>query len=192
MEKFLSGSFHIGASAKNSQTYQLAAIVKNGLNAKFDIVTGFAGTPEIELAMERGELAGHCSASATDLLKKGMLERVNVIGRFGSSTPAELQGVPRFSAGISDPVEKSAAELVESARDINYPLMVPPGTPADTVAALRKAYAEMTADPAFVAEAKAIGEFEFAPTSGDEMSKIVADHLAAEAAVLEAARALVN
>ena len=45
MEKFLSGNFHIGASSKNSQTYQLAAIVKNGLNAKFDIVTGFSGWP---------------------------------------------------------------------------------------------------------------------------------------------------
>jgi tripartite-type tricarboxylate transporter receptor subunit TctC len=192
LEKFLSESFHIGASGKASTTYQQAAMVRNGLGAKFDIVTGFDGVAEIELAMERGELAGHCSASATDLLKKGMIERVNVIGRFGSSAPAELADVPRFSAGISDPVQKSAAELVESARDINYPLMAPPGTPAEIVEALRKGYAEMTADPAFVAEVQAIGEFEFAPMTGADMAKIVADHLAAEAAVLEAARALVN
>jgi hypothetical protein len=192
LEKFRSESFHMGASGKSSTTYQQAAVARNSLRAKFDIVTGFDGVPEIELAMERGELAGHCSASATDLLKKGMLERFNVIGRLGSNVPAELSDVPRFSAAISDPVEKRAAELVESVRDINYPLMVPPGTPAETVEALRKGYSEMTADPAFVADVQSMGEFEFAPTTGETMSKIVADHLASEAAVLEAARALIN
>jgi tripartite-type tricarboxylate transporter receptor subunit TctC len=192
LEKFLSESFHIGASGKSSTTYQQAALVRNGLGAKFDIVTGFDGVAEIELAMERGELAGHCSATVTDLVKKGMGERLNVIGSFGSHRAAEFPDVPRFSAAISDPVAKSAAELVEAARDVNYPLMVPPSTPADIVEALRKGYAEMTADPAFVAEVKAIGEFAFAPTTGEEMSKIVADHLQAEAAVLDAARAMVH
>jgi hypothetical protein len=165
-------------------------MVRNGLGAKFDIVTGFSGVPEIELAMERGELAGHCSASATDLFKKGMIDQVNVIGRFGSAVSPQLADVPRFSAAITDPVRRSAAELVESARDINYPLMVPPGTPADVVDALRKGYAAMIADPAFVAEVRSIGEFAFAPTIGEDMTKIVSDHLKAEAAVLEAARAL--
>jgi len=192
MEKFLGSSFHIGASGKNSATYLQAAMVLRGLGAKFDIVTGFDGVAEIELAMERGELAGHCSASATDLLKKGMMDRVNVIGRLGSSAPAELSQVPRFSAAISDPVVRSGAELIESARDINYPLMVPPGTPDDTIAALRNAYSAMAMDAAFVAEVQSIGEFVFAPTSGAEMSKIVEGHLEADAAVLEAARALVK
>jgi tripartite-type tricarboxylate transporter receptor subunit TctC len=192
LEKFLTGSFNIGASGKSSTTYQQAALVRKGLGAKFDIVTGFDGVAEIELAMERGELAGHCVATATELVKKGMAERVNVIGSFGSHAAAEFPDVPRFSAAISDPIARSAAELVEAARDVNYPLMVPPGTPEATVEALRKAYAEMTADPAFVAEVRSIGEFAFAPTAGEEMAKLVAAHLKAEAAVLEAARALVN
>lgn len=192
MEEFLNTAFHIGASGKNSSTYQQAALVLHGLDAKFDIVTGFGGVAEIELAMERGELAGHCSATATDLLRKGMIERVNVIGRFGSGSPAELELVPQFSAMISDPTMRKGAEFIESARDINYPLMVAQGTPEEIVEVLRSAYSAMTADPAFVAEVQAIGEFDFAPASGQEMSEIVARHLEADAAVLEAAQALVR
>jgi hypothetical protein len=121
-----------------------------------------------------------------------MIDRVNVIGRLGSSAPAELSHVPQFSAAISDPVIRSGAQLIESVRDINYPLMVPPGTPDETVEALRTAYRTMTTDPAFITEVESIGEFAFAPTSGADMSKIVEGHLEADAAVLEAARALVK
>ena len=190
MEKFLNSDFHIGASSKNSQTYQLAAIVKNGLKAKFDIVTGFSGVAEIELAMARGEIAGHCSASITDLKRRNMLDGVNIIGRLGSNTPPEAADVPRFSAMIKDPVTRKAAEFVEAARDIGYPLMVPPKTPEETVDILRKAYSAMTADPDFVAAANALGEFSLSPTGGAEMTEIVKEQLNASDAVLAAAQAI--
>ncbi len=192
MEKFLSGEFHIGASAKNSQTYQLAALVKNGLNAHFNIVTGFAGVAEIELAMERGEIAGHCSASITDLARRSMLDGVNIIGRLGSSVPPEAANIQRFSALIEDPVVRQGAEFIEASRDIGYPLMVPPNTPKDTVKVLRDAYSAMTSDPEFVSAAKALGEFTLSPTTGERMNEIVQAQLGAGDAVLAAARRLVE
>lgn len=87
MEAFLSEDFLIGASGRASATYQQAAIVKNGLNAAFTIVTGFDGVTEIELAMERGEVAGHCTASLSDLGRKGMLGRVNIIANSARPQP---------------------------------------------------------------------------------------------------------
>jgi tripartite-type tricarboxylate transporter receptor subunit TctC len=192
MEKFLTGDFQLGASGKASQTYQFAALVLHGLDAKFGIVTGFEGAAEIELAMERGEIAGHCTATASDLVYKGLAERVNIIGKIGSGRVEELGDVPRFSDAISDPVKKAAAQLIESSRDVNYPLMVPPGTPTETVDVLRKAYADMTADPAFAADVEATHEFQFAPTDGAKMSETIAGHLNADANVIAAARELVK
>lgn len=192
MQKFLTSEFHIGASARNSATYQQAALALHGLGAKFDIVTGFDGVPEIELAIERGELAGHCSASANDLIKRGLADHFNIIGAFGTQASPEFPDVPRFSSLIADPTVKAAAEMIESIRDVNYPLMVPPGTPADTVETLRSAYSSATSDPEFIAAVAASGELKLEPTSGAEMSAIIAGHLGADPAVIEAARKLVE
>ena len=192
MEKFLSGSFHVGASAKNSPTYQQAAIAKHGLGAKFDIVVGFSGAAEIELAMERGELAGHCSVSVTELARRGVLKDFNIIGRFGSKSVPAAPDVPRFSAMIDDPVVRQAAEFIEAARDINYPLMVPPGASDDTVRILRDAYTAAASDPRFVAEAQAMGEFTLSATSGEEMTAIIKRQLQADDAIIAAARKLVE
>jgi tripartite-type tricarboxylate transporter receptor subunit TctC len=192
MEKFLGTEFHIGASGKNSATYQQAAIPLQGLNAKFDIVTGFDGVAEIELAMERNEIAGHCSGSVTDLKRRGLIDSVNIIGRLGSGTAAGFEDVPSFSSMITDPTLRKGAELLEAVRDVNYPLMVPGGAPQEIVDALREAYATMIADPAFIADVKGIGEFQYAPTPGARMAEIVANHLKADASVLEAVRALVE
>lgn len=191
MEEFLGGDFLIGASARNSLTYQLAAIVKSGLNANFQIVTGFSGVAEIELAMERGELAGHCSTSIPDLERQGRLEEVTVIGHFGSATNP-YHGVPRFSSLIADPIVRQGAEYIETARDINYPLMTPAGTPEETVALLREAYAAVTSDPEFVAEAKRLGEFVLSPKTGVEMTAIVSRQLQADEAVINAALELLR
>ena len=79
---------------QNSTTYTQAAIPKNALGAKFDIVTGFDGVPEIVLAMERGELAG-CARHRARRHPSGP-GSFNVIGRIGTAAAAELP-TPRFA-----------------------------------------------------------------------------------------------
>jgi tripartite-type tricarboxylate transporter receptor subunit TctC len=192
VEKFLTSTFSMGASAKNSQTYQMAAIPKNGLSAKFEIVSGFSGVPEIQLAMERGEIAGHCAFTLSDIQKSGATDQYQLIGRLGSGTPPGSEKFPRFSDMITDPVAREGAQFVEASRDINYPLMVPPGTPDDTVKILRDAYAAVVKDPNFIKEATAMGEFVLAPTSGEEMGEIIKHHLGAGDAVINAAKAMVQ
>jgi tripartite-type tricarboxylate transporter receptor subunit TctC len=192
IEKFLSQAFRIGASAKNSQTYQLATIPRNGLGGKFEIVSGFAGVPEIELAMERGEIAGHCAFTVLDLKKRGTMDSFNLIGSFGSAKAAVDEDVPRFSALIKDEVVRQGAEFVEATRDFNYPLMVPPGTPEDTVKILRAAYDGVIKDPQFIREAADMGEFTLAPMTGEMMTFEIKRHLEAGDAVLGAAQALVQ
>lgn len=70
-------------------------------------------------------------------------------------------------------------------------MMVVRGTPDETVAVLREAYAAVASDPDFVAEAEALGEFVLSPKTGAEMQAIVEAHLRTPAA-LEAARALLE
>jgi tripartite-type tricarboxylate transporter receptor subunit TctC len=53
-------------------------------------------------------------------------------------------------------------------------MAAPPGTPADRVAALRKALADTFKDPAYIEEAKKL-EFDVNPVSAERMSKIVSE-----------------
>jgi tripartite-type tricarboxylate transporter receptor subunit TctC len=188
MDKFLESDFLLGASGKSSLTYIFAALVKNGLNAKFGIVTGFDGSAEIVVASQRGEIAGVCA-----LVYHNVAERpgeFNVIGMFGPGTIPAAPTLPRFSDKIKDPVARQAAVLIESSRSFHLPLIAPPGTPAETLDALRKAYADMAKDPEFLADAARLSDLTIKVTTGEEIARFVADQLKADPAVFEAARNL--
>lgn len=188
MEKFLQSDFLLGASGKSSLTYILAAVVRNGLNARFKIVTGFDGSAEIMVASQRGEVAGVCALVYHNVADKP--GEFNVIGRFGPGTIPEAPTLPKFSDQIKDPVIRQAAVLIESSRNFHLPLIVPPETPRETLEILRKAYADMGKDPEFLADAARQDGLNIDITTGEEITKLVADQLKAGPAVLEAARNL--
>lgn len=192
LEDFTQKEFHLGASGKSSTTYLFAALARNALGARFDVVTGFDGVPDIELAMERGEIAGHCVLSYNDLVKGNLHGKVNVIARFGRADVREYQSVPRIPEQVQDPVKRQAAELVESLRDYDFPFVLPAGASEETIETYRMAFDAMVADPEFIAEAQKLDDFAFHPTSGVDLERILRERLSADPAIFEAARQLVQ
>ena len=74
---------------------------------------------------------------------------------------------------------------------IHHPFIAPPGTPEETVAALRAAFAAMAADADFQAEAQRRGvDPEF--TSGEEVEAKIAGLLATAPEIATLARDLVQ
>lgn len=71
------------------------------------------------------------------------------------------------------------------------PLLAPPETPKDRVQALRKAFNDTVADPAFLEEAKKIN-MEIQPTAPDAIEKVVDDILRTPQPVIERARVLLG
>ena len=189
-EKFLTQEFLIGASGKNSLSYIAAAMVKNGLNAKFGIVTGFEGSADILVASQRGEVAGLCALPYYGIADK--LDQFNILGTIGPGTVAAAPTLPRFSEQIKDPLTRRAAEFIEFSRGFYLPLMAPPGIPRDTLDALRKAYVDMSKDPDFLADAVKMGGITVDITPGEEIAARVAQELKADPAVFEAARNLLK
>ena len=60
----------VGASNEGGTTRDLPAMSNNVLGAKFRIVTGYSGTREIALAVERKEIHGLCGYGYTSLLSR--------------------------------------------------------------------------------------------------------------------------
>jgi hypothetical protein len=82
--------------------------------------------------------------------------------------PAPL--VMEFAKNDSD---RGVLELIFARQDMAYPIVAPPGTPAERVAVLRKAFEAVMRDPEFLADAKKQHlESEF--MRGEEIEKLIA------------------
>src|SRR5215813_4421613 len=87
-----------GAEGMGSDPNVFAAFYRNVLGAKIKIVTGYPGTNEIQLAVERGEVDGLCGLSWSTL--KGRYphwlkeKKINILVQAGIRRQPELPDVP--------------------------------------------------------------------------------------------------
>lgn len=180
-----------GTQGKGSDSELFARFVTNLLGIKTKIITGYPGTQESVLAMERGEVDGNCGwswssavASRPQWFKDGTA--VNVI-QFASKRHPDLQNVPLLSEFAKDDNQRAQMELVTSRQVMGRPFFAPPGVPADRVAALRKAFMETLKDPEFMALANK-SKMEVNPVSGEEVQALVQKLLKTPSEVVLATR----
>ena len=125
-----------------------------GINIK--IVDGFKGVTEIRLATESGEVDGSCSSyegvfrSFPKELKAG---DIRVIAQIGEKPWPGLENVPNAIDFAKSERNKWLLRVaVIGPNDINRLFTLPPGVPADRVAAMRKAFDATFNDPEFQAD----------------------------------------
>ena len=170
----------MGASSDTTSSQYLNAM--NALvGTRFKIIRGYPGGNEINLAMEKGEVAGRGSASwATWKAKPDVLRdhKINVLVQVGFSKAPDLPEVPLLLelAGNSD--DNTILRLLSAPSAIGHPLFTSPGVPIERVNALRVAFEATMKDPEFLDEAKRI-RLEVNPMSGKGLQGIVADILSA-------------
>jgi tripartite-type tricarboxylate transporter receptor subunit TctC len=63
----LSTPFTVGGEGSGSDPDIYAAVLKNAFGVKLKLVSGYPGTSEIALALERGEIDGRCAWSWSTL-----------------------------------------------------------------------------------------------------------------------------
>jgi tripartite-type tricarboxylate transporter receptor subunit TctC len=191
LDDLLSKDLKVGATGKASTTYTYPAAIKNAFGAKFEIVVGFEGGAEIDLAMERGDIQVRCGTGKDDLTSDGLIDRVNVLAELSPVARNEIEGVESLIGRATDPKVHDALALIFGSTAIHHPFIAPPGTPEETVATLRAAFAALAADADFQAEAERRGvDPEF--TSGEAVEAKIADLLATEPEIATLARDLVQ
>lgn len=191
VDQLLSEPIKVGATGKNSSTYTYPAAIKSAFGAKYEIVTGFDGGEEIDLAMERGEVQVRCGIGMTSLQEGDYLSRFNVVAELAPVSRGAFPGVEFILDRATDPDLKQALSLVFSSGTIHHPIIAAPGTPDAVLESLRAAVAAAAADPDFLAEAEA-RKIEISVTPGDRVEEIIAGFIAAPQAVRERARELVK
>jgi tripartite-type tricarboxylate transporter receptor subunit TctC len=189
----LSKELIIGASNKGGSTRDFPAMLDNVLGAKLKIVTGYAGSSEILLALERNEVQGVCGLGWSSIaphraryLDSGLAKVIVQLATKGHPVLNKM-GVPLAIDFAKTDEERKVMELVFSQLDFGRPYVLPPNTPADRVAALRKAFMQTMHDPEVAAEAKKM-KLDIDATSGEQVQAEVAKAFAMPKAVVARAR----
>jgi tripartite-type tricarboxylate transporter receptor subunit TctC len=183
----------VGASGEGGTTRDLPLMLNNVIGARFKIVTGYAGSREITLALERGEVQGVCGIGWTGIevmhpnwFSSGMIK---VLVQLSVKGHADLnkRGVPRAIEFARNDEERLVMELVFSQGIYGRPYVLPPGVPADRVAAVRKAFMATLTDQRLRGEAERM-KLDVEPIAGDELQTLVTRLYATPAHVVERAR----
>lgn len=186
----------VGASARGSAIGDTPRVINNLLKAKFQIVSGYNGTPDTIIAFERGELEGICGLQFVDLPRQipswneGKAKIILQIGMRNDEAMTKLK-VPEVWDFLSDPSDRLVGELVFAQYEFGRPFVAPPGVPADRVAALRKAFDDSFKDPQFLADVER-SKLELDPRSGEEVQAIVERLFAAPPDLISRARKIVE
>ncbi len=174
----------IGATGTGDITYQVPLLYKVFLRLNVRIVTGYPGSPDIFLAIEKREVDG-IGISWTSLrphAQRGLL-RPLVRSLPGTPRDAELRGVPVAQELVADPMAKAVLRLQDVPDRMARSFVAPPGVDPQVVRAYREAFRRMAADREFVAELERAG-FEAAFLSGEECARLVEEVLRTPAPVV--------
>jgi tripartite-type tricarboxylate transporter receptor subunit TctC len=167
----------IGGQSLGSFSIDLPVLTNALAGTKFKIVSGYSGSEETQIAIERGEVNGHMGTSYGTITRAHpdwfKEKKVKVISQFGQTKHRELQDVPLLVESVKGD-DRQALELYLARQETARPFLAPPGVPAERLALLRSAWSSVMKDPAFLAEA-ARADFEIVePMNGDELQKFVA------------------
>ncbi|MGH7811888.1 MAG: Bug family tripartite tricarboxylate transporter substrate binding protein [Candidatus Binatia bacterium] len=159
-------------------------ILRATVGLPIQLVSGYKGMADIRLATEAGEVAGTCVGPRTvwqQSLEKGEVTPVLQV------TPSPAPDFPKIPLAIDLAKSEESRKLIEigvhndSAIALTYTL--PPGTPKEIMAILRRAFIATMKDSEFAAEMKK-ARLDVEPVAGEEVERIIHESLKMDAALI--------
>jgi tripartite-type tricarboxylate transporter receptor subunit TctC len=177
----------LGATGPGATTHDVALILKATLGLPTQLISGYKGAPELQLAVDGGELAGVCNSweslrvTSTRALEAG--ELIVVVQAIPRAHP-ELPKVPlAIDLAKTDESRRIIQAGIHDMTAIVRPYVLPPGTPKQQVQLLRKAFTDTLKDPEFLSDAKK-SKLDLDPLTGEELEATVSGLLKMSPATL--------
>jgi tripartite-type tricarboxylate transporter receptor subunit TctC len=148
----------VGSSGSGDSSAVYPKLLNSMIGTKFKVLTGYRGSNDITLAMERGELPAFVGWYWYGLkTTKGQWlkdKTANLFLQIGPEPEPEMQGVPWVMDILPTEADKQVFRVVLANLAFSRPIVAPPGVPEDRLAALAKAIEDSTKDKDFLAEAE--------------------------------------
>ena len=183
---------YVAGTGPSSNSTIMPRVLNELAGTKFKLVTGFKGTNDANLAMERGEV--EMVLKPWEGVKSGNADwlrdhKINLIVQYGINRHPDMPNVPTIVEVMETDEQRQILRLFVSTSEIGRSIMMPPGAPKDRVEAVRAAFMKMVQDPAFKAEAEK-AQMELDPMSGADLQKLIDDTFKMSPARVAEAKAL--
>ncbi len=152
-------------------------VLNNILGTKFKVVTGYTGSTESLLAVERGEVDGALTSwSSLKTTQKSWIDekKINILVQYTLEKHPDLPNVPTVVELAKTPEDRQILALYASGAVVGRSIASTPKLAPERLKALRAAFQAMLKDPAFLAEIEKT-KADFDPMSGEELEKIIAN-----------------
>ena len=147
----------VGSTGAGGDQQVFTVALNSLIGTKLKPISGYPGTQEIMLAIERGELDGIVGYSwgvarvgNRDDLASG---RLKIVMQLGLTKHKELPAVPMLDDFVTDVADRQVLELIFSRQAMGRPLVAPPGLDPHVGESLRAAFAAAMHDSELIAEA---------------------------------------
>jgi tripartite-type tricarboxylate transporter receptor subunit TctC len=184
----------LGNTGGGNENVTFPLLLNQTIGTKFRLVRGYKGSGDLSIAIERGEVQGRAITWTTlradhpDWLNE---KKVSVIVQLALKRSPDLPEVPSAMEYVKNEKDRRLYQLLFATLEAGRPFAVAQGTPPDRVAALRKAFAELSQDGEFLAELQQRGgSIEY--ITGEEVEQLIASIYATPRDVLARARTLVG
>ncbi|MFM2442982.1 MAG: hypothetical protein RJB09_168 [Pseudomonadota bacterium] len=185
--------YRAGGEGRGAEPDVFATVLQKVFDTKTKLITGYPGTAEMTLAMQRGEIDGLCGISYStiqsihsDWLQNG---QVKILVQSAAKKHPAIPDVPLITDLTKDPRKSAILDLIVAPQEMARPFVAPPGLPPERLQALRDAFDATMKDPEFLAEMKK-SKLDVDPVSGKSIQELVTRLWASPKDVIEAAAAV--
>jgi tripartite-type tricarboxylate transporter receptor subunit TctC len=187
-----------GSTGVGSSDYVMSKILDETVGAKVNHVTGYPGSSEIAIALERGEVQCMGLTIATyygrepfiSWLKTNFVRFLAQSGRKRSERVADAPTVFELMDRYKTPATKRrTTEAMLQGGEWARPFLVAPNTPSERVSILRAAHEKAAKDPELLAEAKKL-RMDVVHNGGAELQKTALEVMKQPPEVIQAIKKL--
>src|SRR5580692_5416025 len=143
-QDLLEKPFVVGGTGAGSQMETMPTMLNRLFGTKIKVISGYKGGNDVYLAMERGEVHGRCGGLISSIKSTRPdwfpQKKVSVPIQIALERDLEFPDSPALLEFAKDQRTKDVLELTLAPMGMDRPILAPPGTPKDIVAALRKAF----------------------------------------------------
>ena len=165
-----------GGEGKGSDPDMFATLLREEFKANLKLVSGYPGTADITLAMERGEVDGLCGISLSTIRAAHgdwlTQKKINVVVQAATKPDPAIPGTPFMPDLAKTPAQKQIIALAVAPQAMARPFVTPPDVPPERLKALQDAFDKTMKDPEFVADAQK-SKLDVNPMTGPEIASMV-------------------
>jgi len=183
-------TLRMGGTGPGSHSIDMPLMLNKMTGTKFSVVSGYQGTAQLKIALQRREIDGHCTnwdsvfATQKDLLDAKGDERMMPFLLHARVSEPEGKNVTLVSEAIKDEASLNIYRIYMAQMEYSRPFTSPPALPKDRLAILRRAFKATLGDTDYLAQANKL-KLDTLYVSGEEAEKWVNEVLSISPAVKE-------